>query len=134
MPSAPWTDPSYLAAGIAQTHFAPALTSGKPYTVTDSATGRVYPIRGSRLIQDASGVPQAYPTSATDGHALASTTTDGIPLVIDFHMHWNSSAQTINGSSGVFEVVSADVHQIGDGAVHATFEKHDEYWTRTPSP
>jgi hypothetical protein len=125
-----------LAGGIAMSHYVPAITSGQPYTVTDSTTGRVYTIHGSIPLKDASGVPRSYPTSAMEGHALAATTTiaDGTPVVVDFLLRWNPEAETLNGGSGVFEVVSADVHQVGAGPVHATFEKRGEYWTRIPSP
>lgn len=135
MPAAPWSDPIPLAAGITQTHYVPVLTSGQPYTITDDRTGTVYPIKGPDLLEDAQGKPQAFPTSATEGHALAGTVAkDGTTLVLDFQVRWNTDVRTMDGSTGAFEVVTAQVHQVGDGPARSAFTRSGDYWTRSPAP
>ena len=130
----PWSDPTALAAGIAQTHYVPVITAGKPYTVTDSASGDVLQIRGSDILEHPDGRAQAYRTGPLEGHALASTTTaDGEELVLDFAVVWDPSAPTMGGEPGAFRVTGVDVHQRGSGAPRHTFTASGDHWVRTPA-
>ena len=135
-PPAPWLDPTLLSAGIAQGHFVPSIVNDKPYDVTDSTTGTIYLIHGVDLIEDDSGIPMAYPISPTEGHVFAATTTkpDGTPMIVDYRLRWNTKKERINGSVGVFDVVSIDAHKLGESPERASFEKNGEYWTRKPTP
>ncbi|MAA79474.1 MAG: hypothetical protein CL916_09460, partial [Deltaproteobacteria bacterium] len=67
-----------------------------------------------------------------EGHVLAASKTkpDGNPIIVDYKMRWNTKKETINGSVGVFDVVSIDVHKLGNHPARANFEKNGEYWTR----
>ena len=78
----------------------------------------------------------AYPISSTEGHVFAATTTklDGNPMIVDYRLRWNTKKERINGSVGVFDIVSIDVHKLGENPERATFEKNGEYWTRKPTP
>lgn len=131
----PWADPVVLAAGIASTHYVPVMVAGKPYQVTDAATGDVLTLGGPDLIEDASGAPRAYRTGETRGHALASAETDaGEAIVLDYAVEWRAGTETLDGTSGAFHVTGVSVHQRGAGPERSSFARSGEHWTRTPSP
>jgi hypothetical protein len=131
----PWTDPIVLAAGISSTHYVPVIVAGKPYEVVDAASGDTLTLTGPDLIEDAAGVPKAYRTGDTAGHALAaSKTTGGEPVVLDYAIEWRAETGTLDGTRGAFHVTGVSVHQRGDGPERATFTRDGDRWTRTPAP
>ena len=55
---------------------------------------------------------------------------DGIPMTVDYLLHWDTSEERISGLTGVFRIVSIDVDKLEDESPRATFEKNGEYWIK----
>ena len=132
---AEWSSREALAAAIGGGHYTQALISGQPYQVEDPVLSKTWTLGPPELDGAEGEDPVVYPTSPTEGHAIARAEEEGTNtvVVLDYTLQWDAAVETLDGSSGKFKVTAVDVLQAGAEA-RFVYEQQGEFFERTPAP